>query len=133
MMVRSVVKFFVMAVMCLTCRLATAEPDNYGVTHGYSVHLAGDFVNQEVVGKPTLLGDLASVFVAYSYYRREKDARLKDGQSSLDSSFDQWLPVAALVLQYTVPGYTDFIYSRTVQTVKGGEPVMYFTIYRYEF
>ena len=49
--------------------------------------------------------------------------------SSLDSTFDKWLPVAALVLQYTVPEYTDFIYGKTIQTNKGGEPAMYFTIY----
>ena len=128
-MVRSVIKFFVTAILCLTCSLASAEPDNYGVTHGYGVHLARDFVNQEVVGESTLLGDLASVAVAYGYYMREEDARRKDGKSSLDSSFDQWLPVAALVLQYTVPEYDDFIYSRTVQTAKNGEPAMYFTIY----
>jgi hypothetical protein len=118
-----------MAITLLNCPFATAEPPNYGVTHGYSVHLARDFVNQEVVGKETLLGDLASVAVAYGYYIREKDARRKDGESSLDSTFDQWLPVAALVLQYTVPEYTDFIYGKTIQTNKGGEPAMYFTIY----
>lgn len=125
----SIIKILVIIIASLTGSAAWAEPPNYGVTHGYSVHLARDFVNQELVGEETLLGDFASVAVAYGYYQREKNARRKDGKHSLDSRLDQWLPVAALVLQYTVPEYTDFIYSRTVQVgTDEGEPMIYFTL-----